>query len=82
MKEDDEMQKENKRLEYKETISKTYLKTVSAFANFNDGEIIFGITDDYRVVGIDFPNDSLRRITIRSFEINNRISSISVSSIY
>ena len=57
MKEDDEMQKENKRLEYKETISKTYLKTVSAFANFNDGEIIFGITDDYRVVGIDFPND-------------------------
>ena len=50
------MQKENKKLEYKETISKTYLKTVSAFANYNDGEIIFGITDDYRVIGIDSPN--------------------------
>ena len=56
MKEDDEMQKENKKLEYKETISKTYLKTVSAFANYNDGEIIFGITDDYSVIGINSPN--------------------------
>lgn len=46
------MQKENKQLEYKETLSRTYLKTVSAFANYNDGEIIFGITDDYRIVGI------------------------------
>ena len=39
-------------LEYKETVSKSYLKTVSAFANVNDGRIIFGISDDGRVVGI------------------------------
>ena len=44
--------RETKDLEYKETISKSYLKTVSAFANFNDGTIIFGISDDGRVVGI------------------------------
>lgn len=46
------MQKKNKQLEYKVNISKTYLKTVSAFANYNDGEIIFGVTDDYQIVGI------------------------------
>ena len=51
------MLKENKNLEYKEIVSKTYLKTVSAFANYNDGEIIFGITDDYKVVGIENPKD-------------------------
>ena len=47
------MQKENRKLEYKEIITKKYLKTVSAFANYNDGEIIFGISDDYRVIGIE-----------------------------
>ena len=47
--------RETKDLEYKETISKSYLKTVSAFANFNDGTIIFGISDDGRVVGIKNP---------------------------
>ena len=47
--------RETKDLEYKETISKSYLKTVSAFANFNDGTIIFGISDDDSVVGIKNP---------------------------
>ncbi len=56
------MQKENKQLEYKSAISKTYLKTVSAFANYNDGEIIFGITDDYQTVGIENPKDACLNI--------------------
>lgn len=56
------MQKENKKLEYKEIISKTYLKTVSAFANYNDGEIVFGVTDDYKVIGIKNPNDECLNI--------------------
>lgn len=34
------VKKENKNLVYKKEVSKTYLKTVSAFANYNDGEII------------------------------------------
>ncbi len=33
------IKRKNKDLEYKETVSKSYLKTVSAFANFNDGTI-------------------------------------------
>lgn len=56
------MQKENKKLEYKEIISKTYLKTVSAFANYNDGEIIFGVTDDYKAIGIKDPNEECLNI--------------------
>lgn len=43
-------------LEYKEnTSSKSYLKTVSAFANYRDGEIIFGIADDRRITGLADP---------------------------
>ena len=37
--------KESNVLEYKEKITNTFLKTVSAFANFGTGEIKFGITD-------------------------------------
>lgn len=47
------MYTESKYCELKETMTKTYLKTVSAFANFFDGTIIFGINDDGEVVGID-----------------------------
>lgn len=38
--------KESKTLEFKEQISNTFLKTVSAFANYGDGKIIFGLADD------------------------------------
>ena len=47
--------RETKNLEYKEEISKSYLKTVSAFANFNDGTIIFGVSDDGTVKGFIDP---------------------------
>jgi len=58
------MNKETKNLEYKETVTKTYLKTVSAFANFGDGEIRFGVTDegeikpikDYKYFSINLEN--------------------------
>ncbi len=49
------MEKENKFLEYKEDITKSYLKTVSAFANYHDGEIIFGVSDDLKVIGVKDP---------------------------
>jgi len=45
--------KEQQNLEYKERITKAFLKTVSAYANYNGGVIIFGINDDGDVVGID-----------------------------
>ena len=45
--------KETKCLEYKETITNTFLKTVSAFANYDGGEVVFGIDDNGVVKGID-----------------------------
>lgn len=44
---------ENRHLEYKESVkSSTWLKTVSAYANYEGGTIIFGITDAGEAVGI------------------------------
>lgn len=56
------MQKENRTLEYKENITRTYLKTVSAYANYNDGEIVFGVNDDCQVVGITNPYEACLNI--------------------
>ncbi len=42
-------------LEYKQDLTKTFLKTVSAFGNFHDGDIIFGVADDLTVPGLDHP---------------------------
>ncbi len=47
--------KESDKKELKEIVNNTFLKTVSAFANFNSGQIIFGIADDGKVIGIDNP---------------------------
>lgn len=48
--------RENKQLEFKENIStNTYLKTISAFANYDGGKIIFGISDNGVIRGIDNP---------------------------
>ena len=33
-------------LEFKETITNTFLKTVSAFSNYNGGTILFGVDDN------------------------------------
>lgn len=47
--------KERKTLEYKENLTNTFLKTVSAFANYNGGTVIFGIDDDGKPVGVSDP---------------------------
>ena len=44
--------RENKYLEFKQDITNTFLKTVSAYANYAGGEIKFGIDDSGKVVGI------------------------------
>lgn len=55
--------RENKILEFKENIeSNTFLKTVSAFANYCTGCIIFGICDDGTAKGVDNPVDACLRI--------------------
>lgn len=44
---------ESKFLEYKEKVTNTFLKTVSAFANYGTGKILFGLKDDGTIVGIN-----------------------------
>ena len=46
---------ESRILEFKREYTKNILKTVSAFANYHDGEIIIGISDDLNIVGVDDP---------------------------
>ena len=47
--------RESKRLEFKSAISDSFLKTVSAFANYGTGEIIFGISDKGNILGLANP---------------------------
>lgn len=46
------MERESKTLEYKEQVTKTFLKTVFAYANYRQGRVLFGVTDDKRIIGI------------------------------
>ena len=51
--------RESKNLEFKEVIqSHTFLKTISAFANYGTGKIIFGIDDQGVIKGIENPIES------------------------
>lgn len=44
--------RETRTVEFKETITNTFLKTVSAFSNYDGGVILFGIDDNGKVKGI------------------------------
>lgn len=73
--------RESRNLEFKENIeSNTFLKTISAFANYGEGRIIFGIEDDGNIKGILEPqtaclslenkiNDSITPVPEYSLEI-------------
>lgn len=82
--------RESKTLEYKETITNTFLKTVSAYANYGTGKIMFGISDDGTAKGIDNPkqacldvenriNDSIDPIPEYVLDINERTSVITLT---
>ena len=62
---------ETKKLEFKETITNTFLKTVSAFSNYDGGEIFFGIDDNGNVKGM--PNVMQSCLDIEN-KINDSIS--------
>ena len=49
------MDRETRNLEYKEQMTNSFLKTVSAFANYCDGRIVFGVRDNADVVGVSDP---------------------------
>mgnify|MGYP000249469451 CR=1 FL=1 len=38
--------RETRTMEFKETITNTFLKTVSAFSNYDGGVILFGVDDE------------------------------------
>lgn len=64
--------RETATLEFKQQLSKSYLKTVSAYANYGTGKIIFGIADDGTPVGLADPQApafaSNMRLTTRSIQ--------------
>lgn len=47
------MEKESRNLEYKSEVTKSFLKTVSAFSNYDGGTILFGINDAGEISGIN-----------------------------
>lgn len=55
-------EREKHDLEFKEKISKTFLKTVSAFSNYNDGKIIFGINDYGDIIGLEVTDEECLKI--------------------
>ncbi len=81
---------ENKSLEFKEIITNTFLKTVSAFANYCDGKILFGVKNDGEIIGVNNPddicldienkiNDSIKPRPEFSFDINRRTNVVTLN---
>ena len=63
--------RESKDLEFKETITNSFLKTVSAFANYRNGKIIFGISDNGDIKGISNPVQACLDIENKINKLNN-----------
>ena len=54
--------RETRTLGFKENVTNTFLKTVSAFSNYVGGEILFGIDDNGNVKGLSDVKQSCERI--------------------
>lgn len=63
--------RETRNLEFKETITSTFLKTVSAFSNYDGGTILFGIDDDGNIKGL---SDIIKACLDIENKINDTIS--------
>ena len=61
--------KESRTLEFKSEVTKSFLKTVSAFANFGKGTITFGVDDNGEPIGLKDPVASC-------LDIENRINDV------
>ena len=82
--------RETRILEFKETITNTFLKTVSAFSNYDGGEILFGVDDDGNIKGLSDVkqacldienkiNDSISPQSNYTLEIQNNEQTIKLS---
>lgn len=65
--------RESKTVEFKAAVSGAFLKTVSAFANYEGGTIFFGVADDGVAVGLQDPVQACLDIENR---INDSISPV------
>ena len=63
--------RETRNLEFKETITNTFLKTVSAFSNYEGGTILFGVDDDGNIKGL---SDLIKSCLDIENKINDTIS--------
>lgn len=63
--------RETNDLEFKQDISASFLKTVSAFANYNGGSILFGVDDNGKAVGV---NDPVQTCISIENKINDTVS--------
>lgn len=81
--------RESRTLEYKEAVTNAFLKTVSAYANYGTGSILFGVADDGTVKGVPSPekvcldienriNDSIDPVPDYTLNINERTSVITL----
>ena len=81
--------KESRTLEFKQDVTNSFLKTVSAFANFGTGTILFGVDDSGKTVGVSDPdkvrldienrvNDSIRPKPEYSISVNRKTNVISL----
>lgn len=82
--------KETHSLEFKRDITNTFLKTVSAYANYDGGSVIFGVDDQGTVVGLADPesacldienkiNDSISPQPCFELKVNKREKTIELS---
>ncbi len=54
--------RESQSVEFKSALTNSFLKTVSAFANYGDGDIYFGVKDDGTVCGVEALDDVALKI--------------------
>ena len=82
--------RETRTLEFKQSVTKTFLKTVSAFANYGTGCILFGVDDSGEAIGLDDPvadalrienmiNDSLEPVPHYALEVNEGAKTVSLT---
>lgn len=65
------MIRETRNLEFKKDVTNTFLKTVSAFSNYDGGRILFGVDDNGTVTGLPDPRQACLDIENK---INDSIS--------
>lgn len=82
--------KESRTLEFKEQVTNTFLKTVSAFSNYGEGKIVFGMADDGSIRPLQEPvkaclaienmiNDSITPHADFSIDLNEKKGIVTVT---